>query len=231
MQNYSKQTTNSPNPIARFAHNMRIRRSVDLTLKLSIEGNVLDYGAGFGFFISKILDKSSRTIIGYEPYRAEEYKKDLPIYSDLEKVIKKAPFNLVTIFETVEHLTNSELKKFLDLCKTELKPANGILFSAPIEIGPGLILKEINRTLFRLRKSENSFTEFIKASLFGIAAAPSKTPLNSHKGFDFRKAIKFIESCGWSVEILGYGPLPIPTWYGNSQVYFQARLSNNNDKN
>jgi hypothetical protein len=42
----------------------------------------------------------------------------------------------------------------------------------------------------------------------------------SHKGFDFRKAIRFLEGEFGPVTIASYGPLPIGSWYGNSQVYF-----------
>jgi len=63
MQNYAKQTTQSPNPLARYAHNMRIKQSVNLALKYSGNGKILDYGAGFGIFISKILDKNKNNII------------------------------------------------------------------------------------------------------------------------------------------------------------------------
>jgi hypothetical protein len=30
-----------------------------------------------------------------------------------------------------------------------------------------------------------------------------------HKGFDFREAIKIIESKGWTIKILGYGPIAL----------------------
>ena len=95
-----------------------------------------------------------------------------------------------------------------------------ILFSAPIEIGPAVLMKELNRCILRRSKPENSLSELFFASIFGVAARRDKNNKNSHKGFDFREAICFLEEEFGPVTIDSYGPLPTGTWYGNSQVYF-----------
>lgn len=92
-------------------------------------------------------------------------------------------------------------------------------------MGPVLILKELNRSFFIFRPSEHSLKEFVEASIFGIAASRAENIKCSHKGFDFRRAIQFLKVNGWDVDVLGFGPLPIATWYGNSQVYLWANKS------
>ncbi|MDR2729620.1 MAG: hypothetical protein LBB81_01820 [Treponema sp.] len=100
-----------------------------------------------------------------------------------------------------------------------------ILISVPIEMGLCLIIKEIHR--IKRRKFEYKPFEFIKAAFLVI---PGKRICNSdgsyygsHKGFDFRKLIKYIRTNGWEANVVGYGPIPIKTWYINSQVFIKVR--------
>jgi hypothetical protein len=72
------------------------------------------------------------------------------------------------------------------------------------------------------RKPEHGLFELLGAGLFGIPARRAADIKSSHKGFDFRQAIRDVRAQGWDVSILGYGPLPIRTWYGNSQFYLWA---------
>lgn len=60
---------------------------------------------------------------------------------------------------------------------------------------------------------QDKFLEFIGAAFFGIPG------YRENPDFDFRHLVRFCKSRGWKVKVLGYGPLPIPTWYGNSQVF------------
>lgn len=206
MTSYARQTIDSPNPIARFSHRNRLKRSVQIARKLTT-GRILDYGCGAGHFIQQVGG------IGYEPYMTERIG-NLPIYNKFEDI--KGSFDLVTLFETIEHLDDQELDEFLGRCKTILSPDGKILFSAPIEIGPALLLKQLKR-----RGKDYRFVELIKAVFFGVPGERAKNIKTSHKGFDFRLAINTLKTKGWDVNIIGYGPLPI-SWYGNSQVYFVA---------
>lgn len=219
MSSYESNTVNARNPIVRYTHRNRIKRSVELACHKRGGGRVLDYGCGSGIFVSLLNSLEFETAIGYEPYMKERCKEELPVYSDLEEINNNGPYSLITLFETIEHLSENEVCAFLDVCEKNLLKSGGVLISAPIEVGPALILKELNRSVFKFRHSEHSFMEFLKASVFGIAARRAEHIKYSHKGFDFRSAIKFLKLNGWNVEILCFGPLPIATWYGNSQVY------------
>lgn len=220
MVSYDRQTLNTPNPIARFAHRNRLERVISLVTSDADVHKVLDYGCGSGAFVKAIQGINGIKAIGYEPFMNERIDADSPIFNDLPSVEAAGPFDIITIFETVEHLDDRELCDFLAQAKKMLNEKGRILFSAPIEIGPAVLMKELNRCILHKRLPENSVIELFLASLLGRAAKRAENIKASHKGFDFRKTIRFLEDHYGPVTIVSYGPLPIGTWYGNSQVYF-----------
>jgi SAM-dependent methyltransferase len=222
---YENHTINSPNPLARYAHRSRIKRCVEYIVPRLKIGNVLDYGCGTGVFISVLNNIKPNSAFGYEPFMIERFEKNIPIYSEYNDVLKFMPFSTVTIFEVIEHLSNDKLDEFLLRCD-KLFHGNGatIIGSVPIEIGLGLILKEMHRILSS-KKTEYKVLEFLKAVFWGVPGkriGDGSCGYGSHKGFDFRKLLKYFESKGWRITILGYGPIPIKCWYLNSQVFFKA---------
>jgi hypothetical protein len=185
-------------------------------------GKLLDYGCGSGTFVAEVLSRHPGRAVGYEPFMSERSKSGLPICLSIEEAQTSGPFSIVTLFETIEHLTLSELEGFTQLCSRLLPQDGGVLISAPIEIGPALLLKELNRSGWGKRRNEYRPLEFLKASLLGIPARRAENVKISHRGFDFRRARATLRELGWSTEILAYGPLPLLGWYGNSQVYLWA---------
>ena len=221
---YSKQTINHPNPIARFAHQNRHRKSILLAtniLKSKAKG-IIDYGCGQGEFINNLRKKGFNFAYGFEPYMKQIKKRDYIVKDP--KNIPLGMVELITLFETIEHLDKEELDLFFKFCRSRLRKSGKILISAPIEIGPVVVIKDIVRSLLFKRAMEYSFMELVKTGLFGLSIKRSNNIKGSHKGFDFRKSIALIKKKYGKVKVLGYGPLPIQTWYGNSQVYFQVEL-------
>jgi len=104
-----------------------------------------------------------------------------------------------------------------------LKENGSILISAPIEIGPALLLKEFSRSIFRHKWPEHGICELFLATTLGIPGKRATNVKISHKGFDFRKVIRYLETKDYEIRVLRYGPLPIGTWYGNSQIYFTIK--------
>jgi hypothetical protein len=220
---YDSETVNAQNRLVRFAHRNRVKRSLTLALPRLGNGKLLDYGCGSGVFLSEIIARCPERAIGYEPFMMQRAGPDLPIFTSLAEIARLAPFSLITLFETIEHLSNDELDSFLIFATRVMNPNGGILISAPIEIGPALIFKDLNRFTLRGKRSEHQPTELLRAAIFGIPAQRASDIKTSHRGFDFRQACDDLVGRGWRVDILDYGPLPIGTWYGNSQVYLWAQ--------
>lgn len=221
---YDAGTVNAHNPLARYAHRNRIRRSLELALPRLGGGRVLDYGCGPGVFVAEVLAHTRRAeaAVGYEPFMTERSRAQLPIYSTLSEIEQHGPYELITLFETIEHLSSQERSEFLDCVRKNLRAGGTLLISAPIEIGPALIMKDLNRFALRMRPSEHHLFELLRAAVLGIPARRAEDIKSSHRGFDFRKIITELRTAGWNARVLRYGPLPIPTWYGNSQVYIAA---------
>ena len=152
----------------------------------------------------------------------ERAHSSLPIFDTLAEVELRGPYNLITLFETIEHLSDEELGLFLKFARKVLTPTGGILISAPVEIGPALIFKDLNRFALQRKQSEHRTLELLKAAIFGIPARRAEDLRTSHRGFDFRKARNNLWYRGWVTDLLAYGPLPTGIWYGNSQVYLWA---------
>lgn len=227
---YADQTIRSPNPLARYAHRSRLQKSVALALQKtgSGESRILDYGCGSGVFVSELRARNQEAV-GYEPFMEERSASGLPIFARIEDVAAFGPYGLITLLETVEHLHDNEIDEFLQSCQSLLCSDGGILMSAPIEIGPAMLLKELNRYLRVPSESraqthfDHSAYELLKASLLGIPARRASDIKISHKGFDFRKVIGYLRNKGWNVQVISYGPLPISIWYGNSQIFLWVR--------
>jgi len=165
--------------------------------------------------------------IGYEPFMTRRHKEDLPIYVDYADILANAPYSTITILEVLEHVGWDEMSNIFAKFNELLAPNGIVLVSVPIEIGPAVLLKHLNRLKWgRLKdgKSQqmgvhNNFLELFSAAFFG--AVGYRDPLKGgHTNFDFRHLIKFAKSRGWRVKILGYSPIPFIGWYGNSQVFF-----------
>jgi 2-polyprenyl-3-methyl-5-hydroxy-6-metoxy-1,4-benzoquinol methylase len=190
-------------------------------------GGVLDYGCGTGVLISALNKIMPGSAVGYEPIMTDRYQDDLPIYSHYNEVEQLAPYNIITIFEVLEHLSYNEIKKICLQCNDLLCPDGVIIISVPIEIGPAVLLKQIHRLREGKHAIYSNIFELIRAAFLGIPgerfiAQEDYNPF--HKGFDFRKLLKFIESIGFKIKIIGFSPLPIKCWYGNSQIFFMIRL-------
>lgn len=226
---YDDQTINASNPLARLSHRSRVMKGYNIVLPRLSEGRLLDYGCGTGVLLNKIKvapNKFGGECYGYEPFLEERCAENLSIFSDYNKIAELAPFATITVFEVFEHLQWKDISIALNRFKNILKEDGKVYISVPIEIGPVLILKELNRK--RLGGNfQYKFFEFIGAAFLGIPGYREDPDFDymSHKGFDFRHLIRFFKSRGWMVKVLGYGPLPIPTWYGNSQVFLSLSRS------
>ena len=88
---YDRQTINSPNPLARFAHRSRLAKSIKLAKDKRWYGKVLDYGCGSGAFIAEMNRITPGCAVGYEPFMTERSADDLPIFRYLSDLKAKIP--------------------------------------------------------------------------------------------------------------------------------------------
>lgn len=221
---YSRQTLNAPNPIARFAHRKRYELSIENVSNLLKEGQaLLDYGCGKGDFLIEISRlRSDVRLFGYDPESGHTSEK----YNVIESMdsMEANSVDVFCSFETLEHLYDDERAFMYTEAKRVLKESGILVVSVPIIGGPPLLLKELNRMLLFRRKSEYSVSELFKASLFGIPGARPGNPRPTHKGFDFREIQRELESNFRLVE-KNYSPFPFLGWYMNSQVFFICEKS------
>jgi SAM-dependent methyltransferase len=199
-----------------------MKRSLDMVLEYGREATVLDYGCGPGLLVS-MLRECGVEAVGYEPFMSERVGTSLSIYREVSDLDCFGGFDVITLFETIEHLESWELSDFLKECGRLLRRGGVVLLSAPVEIGPALFLKEANRKVRGAGFGGYTMRELVKAGLLGRAAARATDIKINHRGFDFRQAIQSLREEGWLVIVKMFGPMPLNTWYGNSQVYLELR--------
>jgi hypothetical protein len=220
MVSYDRQTVNSPNPLARFSHRSRVRKSVSLGEKhLPQNGIVVDFGAGTGQFLSALSDqRSDATLFAIEPFMPPSVDPRIQYISNFGS-LSLTP-DLITAFEVCEHLTDVETEQFLFDAGSSLKVGGTLIVSVPIMVGGALALKELNRSITHRRASEYSFSELLAGSLGRTVERPTnRRP--THKGFDFRWLREKLRS-HFDIENETFSPLPLP-WWANSQVFFICR--------
>lgn len=218
---YEKQTVDNPNPIARFAHRVRLRKSKRLVLPfLANSAMLLDYGCGQGRFLHDIAmevkdDESRAVLVGYDPYMSAEYD-GYRIVSDPDAIVARS-VTVLTCLEVCEHLSDSETQEFMDFALRVLAPNGRLLVSVPIMTGPAVLVKELSRSILFRRRSDMTAAELFKAAVLGTPARRADDIKSSHRGFDWRVTRKTLQQSFRCVDI-EFSPLPFRSSYGQSQV-------------
>jgi|SRR3989344_4925155 len=94
----------------------------DLGLKyIKDNDKLLDFGCGIGYFFDYLIKKKKRKNVEYVGYDTARYKEnyDFPFYTDLKKI--KDKFDIITMFQVIEHIKLEEMDKLLDWIKEHLK--------------------------------------------------------------------------------------------------------------
>ena len=221
---YARQTTESPNPLAKFAHKSRIGRSIDYTNNLLPDrGSILDFGSGEGYFLKMLSQKKPRAkLYGYDPYKDRDCSEFTQI-SDLEQ-LKTSSLDIVTAFEVCEHLFEEEIHHFLKQATRLLNRDGKVVISVPIMYGFALIPKELNKMILNQRKSVYRLSEFSEA-LLGKQILRPESPRHTHKGFDFRWLENIVEDY-FIITKRVFCPFSFFPWYLNSQCFFECRKHN-----
>src|SRR5690349_17074851 len=121
MVSYSKQTSASPNPLARFSHSKRYDLSTQWTLRhLPKGGRLLDYGCGTGVLLNRVLESDpTAKVYGFEPYMSP--KGPFPVFRTAAECARER-YDVITSFEVLEHLRAPQTEEFFDVVDRQLAP-------------------------------------------------------------------------------------------------------------
>jgi hypothetical protein len=219
---YRRQTVDTPNPIARFAHRQRYRLSLDrVAQELRQNATVLDYGCGDGEFLQSLADlRPDLSLYGYDPesgHTANGYRA----VQDMGEISAES-IDLVCCFETLEHLYEDEIAEFLGDSTRVMKDDARMTVSVPVIGGPPLLLKELNRMVLFRKATDYSLGELAAASLRGRPAPRPVDIRHSHKGFDFRALGERLAE-RFAITEVAYSPFGRLPWWLNSQVFYFLR--------
>lgn len=216
---YHRQTVDSPNPLARFAHRARTGEALAVAAAAAPHGGqVLDYGCGPGVFLRGLgSQRPDLTLVGYDPSFPEGPATGVTMVGDTGSV-PSSSIDLLTAFEVCEHLTDDELDTFLTDAVRVLSLSGVLLLSVPIIGGPGLLAKELNRVLLHRRRSDYTVPELTAAALLGRPAPRDHDVKTSHKGFDHR-ALRAAVGRRFVLRREWHSPFRSAPWPVNSQYF------------
>ena len=218
---YQRQTFNTPNPIARYAHRSRLRRSIGYADEmLCPNGCLLDFGCGTGDFLQAFRAiRSDANLFGFEPYLSPGAEAFTRVGNMAD--VEAGSVDVITCMEVLEHLADDDLSMFVAQSRRVLRSTGSILVSVPIMGGLTLFMKEINRVFLFRRKSDYSLKEILKAS-FGGKVERSANRLGSHKGFDFRELRQILRD-DFVIAAEATCPFSVLPWWLNSQDFLFLR--------
>lgn len=218
---YRRQTLDTANPIARYAHRQRHKLSLDrAAAEVPPGGTVLDYGCGEGTFLAALAEaRPDLNLLGYDPESGHAPDR----YAVVEDVaaVPGGTVDLLCCFETLEHLYDPEIAAFAADAARVLRPGGLLLVSVPVIGGPPLLLKELNRSIMFRRRSDYRAGELLAASFAGRPAPRPENIRVTHKGFDHRTVLAKLD--GFVVVGAACSPFPGLPWWLNSQAFSRLR--------
>jgi hypothetical protein len=215
---YEEQTIDHPNPIARYAHQKRYTNSLQLADNLLPQGGtILDFGAGQGELLHRLaLRRPDARLLAFEPFMEIKYP-EVSSSGSMEMIEDKS-VDVLCAFETLEHISDQQIKGFMGqairICKDDAR----IVVSVPIMQGAALPVKQAVRSILFRRQSDYSFGELARG-VVGLHVDRAKDILLSHKGFDHRLLVDLLAT---ELRLLrtGHSPFRSLPWWANSQAFF-----------
>ena len=223
---YEMQTVDRRNPLARFAHRTRMKKSRQLVEPyLTGSATLVDYGCGQGRFLHELATefKGSRPDIslkGYDPIMSAKFD-DFEVVSNQDAIAPES-VDVVTCLEVCEHLSDDETLIFIDFVNKVLKPTGKLLVTVPIEIGPVLLIKELSRSLLYRRRPQMPISELFKGAFLGVPPTRAEDRLSFHTGYDWRVTNQQLQQT-FESDDLDFSPFPYKSWWGQSQVLMSFR--------
>lgn len=186
VQSYARQTLESANPLARFAHRTRYAKALNLVADHAPQGgSTVDYGAGPGVLVDLIAERRpDLNALGFDPYSTTGSPL---VKRSLDEMPAKV--DVISAFEVCEHLVPEGMATFRDFVSQKLADDGHLIVSVPIMTGPVLVIKQLNNELFKRNKNSSySVGEIVR----GVLGQPVDRRLQrdglrfNHKGFDWR---------------------------------------------
>jgi len=225
-KSYRDRNYNSPNPLRRYAHRSRFKKSIE-SIKIKDGISVMDFGAGDGLFLNQLEGTNSNLrLVGFEPYMESIQENTIQIEKDWTQVIELSKkyklFDYVTCFEVLEHFSPQNQYEALRKMHSIVKDTGRVIISVPIEKGFPALVKNLIRKL-NLPHSNHIFTSsnilksFLGRNLLELRNDPGYM---SHMGFYFTDLETEIKKL-FTIELKSYSPIGGPTYQTNSQVFYE----------
>lgn len=203
-----------------FLHILAVRTSIGvLSLGSPIKGSWIEIGCGPGGLLPSIL-READLVVGVDVDRASVEDASVLTQhmsgtscaaraSAYALPFRDSSFDGVIAMETLEHL---EAGPAFDEIKRILKPGGKFVFSAPVEIGSALLVRQVLRRLMQLRSSNFSPMIYPLADLVGMVSGKDKilhklkrkASKTDHLYFSYRVLLDEVsermklERCSWS---------------------------------
>jgi SAM-dependent methyltransferase len=225
---YELQTVDRRNPIARFAHRTRLKKSKKLVAPyLTGSATLLDYGCGQGRFLHELAiefkkDQPNISLLGYDPIMSAKFD-DYQVVSNQDEIAPES-VDVITCLEVCEHLSDDETLVFIDFVSKAMKPTGTLLVTVPIEIGPVLLIKELSRSILYRRRPQMPISELVKGAFLGIPPTRAEDRLSFHTGYDWRDTRETLQKT-FACDDIQFSPFPYRSWWGQSQVLMTFKKS------
>jgi hypothetical protein len=219
---YEKQTVDSPNPLARFAHRARIQKSLAIVDDhLPQGGTFADFGAGTGLLLGEFEKRRpDARLVGIEPFQTPYHGAGVEYVPTLDS-LSASSVDIVSAFEVCEHMYEGEIREFLTDCSNVLSQRGKLILSVPVMYGAAAVPKFVNRVmLYRRNYTGYGFQDLFKSSL-GIPIRRPDNPRHTHMGFDFRWLLEIVGE-SFLISDIDRSPFRGLPWYLNSQVFIVA---------
>lgn len=239
---YAKRTYDSPHWIVRAPHRQRFSFVAEVVARLGAR-SVLDYGAGDGHLLARLLAAPAGQHIAAVALEPEGWFRDriheqldahgvggrVAVVASLDELDPDARPDLITCTGVLEHLSARERSRFYAFADERLAPGGHLLIDVPVEHGASLLVKNLGRRLLKRDPPEYTARETLRAALGRTTFDPVRFDpdrgneyIHSHKGFDHRLLRTELET---RFRVLEAVPTPfrrLPPALGNQELFLVA---------
>jgi SAM-dependent methyltransferase len=229
-----------------WSHSSRFRMARRLVEPFAGQ-RLLDYGCGDGTFLAQVHDRFPHALgADVDPQQTADCIRRLAHLGGLSFVLTRdlagdhhaRAYDVIVCMEVLEHCLAADVERVLDDLDRLAAPNAHIIISVPIEIGPGLVVKQLARrvagwrNLGDYRHDESyAFREFWKMVFAGPGTEIPRRAYRcewsaghvissyGHKGFNWRKLRASVAE-RFHLRQTRFSPVGWLGGFFNSQVWF-----------